>query len=310
MILLVGTGYMAQEYAKVLIAQKKDFITIGRSKKKCEIFKKKFNTYVVSGGLNLYLAKNNQSTFNSAIVATNIECLHDNALDLIQHGVLKILLEKPGSQNIEDLIKLHSFARSKKAKIYIAYNRRFYGSTINLKKRLLSHSNLSARLEITEFEHLIRKSNVHTDIKKTWLLANTSHVLDLAFYLIGKPRTFRANHGGMLSWHKHSIFCGSGVTDSNSLFTYHGHWGSVGRWGIEIFTKKKKFVLQPLEELKIYNLDNDHQIIDHSNNYDKEFKPGLFLMLKDFMKHTPESLPNMTEHLKFSKIVYKIASYE
>jgi predicted dehydrogenase len=301
---------MAQEYAKVLIAQKKDFIAIGRSKKNCEIFCQKFNKPAFAGGLNLFLINNKNTKFKSAIVASNIESLFENTIDLITHGVSKILLEKPGAQNIRDLKKIHSIAKINKVEIYVAYNRRFFGSSIKLKKLLANKDNLSARLEITEFEHLIRNSNASLDTKKIWLLANTSHVLDLAFYLIGNPKSLSANQAGELTWHKHAIFCGSGVTEQNALFTYHGHWGAVGRWGLEIYSKRKKFVLQPLEELKIFTLDSDPKILENTNSYDKDFKPGLYLMLKDFLRPSPKSLPRINEHLKFSKLIYKIASYD
>lgn len=50
-IWLIGAGAIAVEYAKVLNALKKDFITIGRGHVKAEQFFEKTGNKVIEGGL-------------------------------------------------------------------------------------------------------------------------------------------------------------------------------------------------------------------------------------------------------------------
>ena len=58
-------------------------------------------------------------------------------IQLLDAGIKNILLEKPGSLDIEglDLIKHHP--NSTEATISVAYNRRFYSSVLELKDRIL-----------------------------------------------------------------------------------------------------------------------------------------------------------------------------
>ena len=72
-ILIVGAGPMAIEYAKVLKAQKSEFITVGNTKKGANNFKKDIKTHVVLGGIENWLKNNPSIDFSSykVIVVVN-----------------------------------------------------------------------------------------------------------------------------------------------------------------------------------------------------------------------------------------------
>ena len=58
---------------------------------------------------------------------------------------------------------------------------------------------------------------------------------------------------------------------------------ALGRWAIELVSKKFKYILSPLEEVKKMNLNNfqiENTLFD--NNDDIEFKPGLKKMVNEF----------------------------
>ena len=57
LIWLVGASNMAEDYARVLIAQKKNFEVIGRGKKSALKFYKNIGKLVKTGGLNINLKK-------------------------------------------------------------------------------------------------------------------------------------------------------------------------------------------------------------------------------------------------------------
>ena len=46
-------------------------------------------------------------------------------------------------------------------------------------------------------------------------------------------------------------FSGSGITSKGIMFSYLSDWQAPGRWGLEFNTKKHKFILRPIEDLKI-----------------------------------------------------------
>ena len=54
-ILLIGTGPMAIEYSKVLLAMNKKFIVVGRGSESASLFEQKTGIIPELGGLDLYL---------------------------------------------------------------------------------------------------------------------------------------------------------------------------------------------------------------------------------------------------------------
>ena len=128
---LIGCGKMAIEYAKVLENMGIPFQAIGRGIKSTQEFSKSVNVEAHAGGLKKILTK--EKAPKNAIVATNIEELAIAAGQLTEAGCENILIEKPGALYQGDLINLHDIGKKKNANIYIAYNRRFYSSVIELK---------------------------------------------------------------------------------------------------------------------------------------------------------------------------------
>ena len=99
---LIGLGKMSFEYSKVLEYLDVDFISVGRSKINKSF--KKYHKNIYENGLSSFL-KLQKSPAKYAIIAVNIEELYDVCLKLINFNVKNILLEKPGSLNINDLRK-------------------------------------------------------------------------------------------------------------------------------------------------------------------------------------------------------------
>ena len=130
-IWLIGKGYMAFEYAKVLKDIDTNFLIISRSEN-CDNRIKELSSPLISGGVKEALKNNAVPDF--AIVAVTIENLFEVSLDLINAGCKNILIEKPGSLYRNQLEKISSLAIQKNCVIKIGYNRRFYSSVIELKK--------------------------------------------------------------------------------------------------------------------------------------------------------------------------------
>jgi len=104
-ILLVGTGSMAKEYAKVLKVLKRPFLAIGRGEESALFFEKAIGVPAARGGIKNWLRDNADKIPQIAIVATNEEQLGPATRLLLQHGTKSILVEKPGGMNLKDLIK-------------------------------------------------------------------------------------------------------------------------------------------------------------------------------------------------------------
>ena len=218
-IWIIGAGNMAQEYSRVLVKLNQPFEVIGRSEGSALSFKKKTGYNVKTGGLKSNLQSASPS---EAIVLVGVEDLFDVTKDLINSGTKRILLEKPGAINLEDINHLNNLAQEKNIELFIAYNRRFYNSVIQLKKLIKEDRGvISMNFEFTEWTHKIKPSQIPVSVREHWLIANSSHVIDLAFHLCGKPNDWKFWNNGSLDWHPASSrFCGAGKTDKGVMFSY------------------------------------------------------------------------------------------
>jgi len=287
MIWMIGAGQMAQDYAKVLRGLDKKFITIGRGKESAEAFEKQVNCPVKTGGLDQF-ARESPKPADYAIVATPVDCLYANTLQLLEMGVKTILLEKPGATKLSQFEDLSKAAKHHKAQIYLAYNRRFYSSVMAAKKLIAQEGGpISFNFEFTEWSHRIEKLGKSREIFENWLLANSSHVIDMAFYLGGSPQTIScfADGEGELKWHPaNARFSGAGITKDNAVFSYIADWTSSGRWALEVNTAENRYIFRPLEKLQV-NPKGTVAIneVEIDDKFDLEFKPGLYAQTRAFI---------------------------
>ena len=308
-IWLVGASKISQDYLKVLVALKKPFEVIGRRKKSALSFYKKTRHNVKVGGVKLNLKS---YVPNTAIVAVGVDRLFQVSKDLIKAGTKRILLEKPGSLNLKEISLLNSFAKKNKTEVLIAYNRRFYSSVLKMKSLIKKDGGIkSTNFEFTEISKNIDNLKKSNRIKNRWLIAN-SHVLDLVFYLCGRPKNWKNWTNGKLNWHQSSArFCGSGITEKGIMFSYLSDWLSPGSWKIEFMTKKNRYILKPMEILQTMKLNTFNIVnIKLNNFYDKKFKPGLYQQTKKFLLKQKAEFCTLSDQVENIKIYNKIARYK
>ncbi len=307
-VLLVGTGEMAIEYSRVLQALGIKHTVIGRSEKGVSKFKEKTNTHAYSCGLenNIHILK--ERKFKQAIVAVSLEKLAEVTLTLIKFEIKNILVEKPAGLNYSEVEKIAIESKKRNIQVFVAYNRRFYSSVIATKKIIENDGGVTSfNFEFTEWAHKIEKMEKPTLVLEQWFFVNSTHVIDLAFYLGGFPKEIKCFTRGETSWHpKGSIYAGAGISECEALFSYQANWGAPGRWGVEILTKNHRLILRPLEELYIQKL-GEVTITKLETSYkdDTLFKPGLFKQVDSFLKSEPTSLLDIDAHLLMCKKVYE-----
>lgn len=309
---IVGSGNMAAAYVKILQAMNVDFKVIGRGEVSAEALSQQTNVKPVTGGLESFL-KSKPQLPDSVIVAVPVNQLAGITSLLINYGVQKILVEKPGALSLQELQQVNQEAETADAAVFIAYNRRFFASVAKAKEMIAEDGGLTSfTFEFTEWSHKIEPLKKAPGVKEKWFLANSTHVADLAFFIGGFPEKIACQVAGSLSWHPSaSVFSGSGKTDAGALFAYHADWTAAGRWACEFLTPKKRYILKPLEELKIQKTGTiaiEDVTIDDA--LDKEFKPGLYKQVEDFLKESPELLPSIDHQVRMTEIYYQMANYQ
>lgn len=311
-VLIVGSGYMAREYGKVLKSLEIGFFVVGRSSDSCMEFERDTGIEAIQGGIQNYLNCGNQST-DTAIVCTSVEQLASSTMLLIRHGFKNILVEKPAGLSSIELEELLREADSYGANLFVGYNRRFYTSTLSAMDIIKQDGGVSSfHFEFTEWSNTIAPLPFDKSVKNKWLFANSSHVIDLAFFLGGKPVQLACFSGGELSWSEcSSVYTGAGITELGSFFSYCANWNAPGRWSVEALTKYSRLYFKPMEKLQIQKLDSVQvQELELDDRLDMDYKPGLYRQIEAFLgldQKYRSNLIGIKEQLEMMKLYERIA---
>lgn len=177
-VLIIGSGYIAYQYAISLSKLQVKHVTIlGNTKESLKKFKQFPNFKIISGGYenNLYKIK----TKDLVIIATPIPMLVKATKLAIQNGQNKILVEKPGSVFLDDLSSLKSSI--KKQKVRIGYNRLFYPSFHKLKLLTENEGGItSCKFDFTEWVNTIEFGKYDDIVYERWGISNSLHVISMA----------------------------------------------------------------------------------------------------------------------------------
>lgn len=304
-IWIIGAGQIAQEYAKILNSLNRDFLVIGRGETRVTEFINATGYKAISGGLDNYISTS-PSIPEFAIVATDVSSLASSCISLIKAGVKKIFCEKPGFLYPKECKIVSELAIINNARVFIAYNRRFYASVKKAIEIIKEDGGVkSFNFEFTEWTHIIEKLEKPKAVFDNWFYANSTHVVDLAFFLGGNPIDIKAYTSGKISWHKPIVFAGAGITDKGALFNYEANWIAPGRWGVEILTSKHRLYLRPMEQLQIQDLGSIAiNKVNIDDSLDIEYKPGFYLQTKAFLEDDYTQLCTIEEQRKNVDLIY------
>lgn len=312
-IWLIGAGGMALDYIKVLNDLECDLKVIGRGQETALKCQEATGCNVEVGGLDQYLMSN-PTKCSHAIVSVGVEKLYETTKELLEYGIKNILVEKPGAMTKVEFEDLTKETDEKKANVLIAYNRRFYASTLKAQDIIKKDGGVTSfNFEFTEWAHTIEPLLKGDGVKEKWFLGNSTHVVDMAFYLGSKPREMSSFSNGSLSWHtSSSIFSGAGVSENGALFSYQANWESAGRWSVEMLTNEHRLIFRPIEKLQIQKRGTISQFMDEDIDYtlDDKYKPGLFLQTKYFLENNFTSMCTIEEQNTMYNLYSKIANYK
>lgn len=306
-VMLIGAGDMAIEYSKVLDEMGVEYIIVGRGEKTAARCEEMTGHPVVRGGVEKYL-KENPGFSGKAIVTVYPLSLKEVAIQLMDAGIKDILLEKPGGIDLEEITELSAKAKEKESSVYIAYNRRFYASVDKALELIKQDGGVkSFNFEFTEWAHRIEVLPKPEAELENWFMANSTHVVDLAFFLGGEPREISSYVCGSISWYsKASAFAGSGITTGGAVFSYKANWKSAGRWSVEVLTDEHKLLFEPMEQLRIQNRGEIKvEQVEIDDAIDKKYKAGLYKEVEAFLKGNVDRLKTIHEQKKHA-VIYQL----
>jgi predicted dehydrogenase len=299
-IVIVGVGPIGIEYAKIFKTLGHQMVVLGRSEKGCAAFLEATGIEAVPDGL---ASSQGQTLPATAVVAVSEAQLGQVVLQLIERGVKSILVEKPGAGTPAELRVVVDAAAKAGCDVRVAYNRRFHASTQAAQRIVEEDGGVNTfHFEFTEWSHRIEPIAKEPGVKEEWFFHNSSHVVDLAFYLGGWPKEMKSWSAGSLSWHPHARYTGAGISDKGALFSYIADWQGPGRWGVEVITSTHRLILKPLEKLQIQKIGSIAvEMIEIDDTLDISYKPGFFRQVQAFLNDPAEllSIEEQFNHLLF-----------
>jgi len=248
-VLVIGAGWMADQYAKALTAMGiADIGFISRSAESAPRLAETYGGTAYTGGFEKQLP--DLPPYDLVIVASSVLMLVEATSLALEHGQTNILIEKPGALYPELLESLAHVVNGHQVRI--AFNRVVYPNYLLLKELTDAEGGItSCMYTFTEWVHTIDFDKDEPEVYRRWGVGNSLHLISMAHDLIGKPAELATHQSGGLSWHPAgAIFTGSGMSDRGIPFSYHADWTSAGRWGIQVMTLENAYLLRPLETLK------------------------------------------------------------
>lgn len=315
-VALIGVGNMGREYARVLKALGHEFSAHGRGEESAAAFAGETGVRPSTGDLGAQFALRGGFP-DTAVVAVTTDSLAPVVALLLKGGTRRILVEKPGGltpEEVEGVARLDQHDR-----VLVAYNRRFYPSVAEARRMIAEDGGVTSfAFEFTELADRIGKTHHAPPLKETWFFGNSTHVVDLAFFLAGAgadpaPIRFDANLvAGQLDWHPAAArFAGCGEVGNGILFSYRADWESGGRWAIEMNTPVQRLMLAPLETLQIQRRGEFgvHHVTSLAAEPLEGCKPGLAEMTQSFLSELDDprflTLRDQAARLKmFSRMLY------
>ena len=309
-LLVVGAGPMGSAYVPILKTLGVDFAVVGRGITSASRLQDKYRVTVHTGGLKHYLC--GRSAPYSAIVAVPIEQLAACTEALALAGTKRILVEKPGALGTGDLSQLMTSLARTQARVWIGYNRRFLQSVLAARSMINEDGGVTSFFfEFSEWVDRVLASSASSQVKERWVVANSSHVIDLAFHLGGLPALLATWTEGSLIWHRSGErFTGAGSTEGGALFSYRSDWSSPGRWKLELNTSRRRLLLSPLEEVyEMRSGSGSFKLVAVNNEIDRKFKPGLFCQTKAFIEGDRDLMCSIKDQSRQMPLFEKIAGY-
>ena len=293
--MLIGCGYMAFEYSKVLNELRVPYSIFVRNINSNNLKKYEFREKIICLSK---LNKLNLESYTHAIIATSVNSLKNNTIEIAKK-IKFILVEKPLVLSVKELNILCK--KTKNSQIFIAFNRRFYSNVILLKKVLKTKKIIHSELEFNERVSIVKNTLHEKKILNNWVQANASHVIDLYFYItnfeIKNFKIYKKFIPGTPI--QKSIWF---IKEKNKNNFIHANWSKDGSWKLKFYTKDGYiYLLDPLETL-IINEDKNIKVnsIKHS-----KLKYGLKEQVLSFLNNK-KNLLKVSEYKPLMQFLEKI----
>ena len=305
-ISIIGAGRIAENYISV-IKEFKNIKLIGIiSKSKASSKKKALKHKIPYHGNSL---KKMMEFIKPDIVIVCVTPTDTKkvCLNLLNYKCV-ILVEKPVGLSVNDSKKVLEKSQNSKGKIFVAFNRRFFSSTLILLKKLKKNKNKRIVYVSDQEDTRAAKKNGHSKkVINNWMYANSIHLIDYFTFLCrGKiitviSKKIKINEN---EYYKYAKI----LFSSGDVGFYNAYWNRPAPWKISVSSNNSYYQLYPIEKLTEKNKAGQIKNYE-SSKYDTKYKPGFYLMVKNLLKvYTGEKNKSISlkENLNTMKLINSI----
>ncbi len=220
-----------------------------------------------------------------------------------------LLIEKPVGYNFSEARKIEIQSVEKGARAYVALNRRFYSSTLQLKAALEESSGIRV-VSILDQEEPAKALAAGRPMKviQNWMYANSIHLIDYFSQLCrGKHQSTQV----LSPWYPEA----PGPVIAQLRFSagdvglYQACWNAPGPWSIAVSTEQLRAELRPIEQLSLQKAGSRKAELQVGDPIDREYKPGLWRQAQEAIKAAygePTALPSLKEANRSMALVASI----
>ncbi len=300
-ILIVGGGPIGKEYYSIFSELGCKVVILSKETDVSDFNVYNQKSYELSSG---YL-----SSFDGIVIAIQPEKTSSVLIDLLRRTSSPILVEKPVALNGCELKEISKIHQNIWSRIYVAFNRRFFGSVKYVKDILKNDTILGCEFCFTEIEERVIGSEI---VRQRWMLTNSIHVFDIATYIAGYPKDILVMRSGKAAWHSAgSNFVGVSRIN-NGYMNFSAYWGAAGNWEVSFITPEFKYILNPLETVQIQkrgsinreNLSLPKKMPAHS------YKAGFYEQVVSFVNQERSKFISMENYYALHDFIFTVSDYD
>ncbi len=225
------------------------------------------------------------------------------------HYPWTILAEKPVGYNLAEAEEIADAARSAGRSVYVALNRRHYGSTRAAVADLASDP---ARrfIQVIDQEDPERalEAGQPALVTENWMYANSIHMIDYLTFL-GRGRIAAVQVISTYNPAKPDFVAAKIEYESGDVGLYESVWNGPGPWAVNVTTGSKRRELKPLEKMAVQVRGSRTLEAHPEDDWDKKFKPGLRRQAEEtvrMLRGEPHQVPTISDALETMRLVHRI----
>lgn len=295
-IAVIGAGYMASEHLRAFAACS-DVELVGihsLSRARAQALANLYTGMEVSASIeDLYTS----TTADLVVVAVpELACLAVCEQAFAHPWTL--LVEKPVGHTLTEARQIEQLAASCQARVYVALNRRFYGSTLQLQQvlREIDSPRLVTVLDQEDAAAALAAGQP-AEVVHHWMYANSIHLID---YFSQFCRGDHLKTHVLAPWQPSAP--GPVIAqlqfNSGDIGLYQAVWNAPGPWSVAVCTQELRAELRPIEQLSLQPAGSRQAELQQSDPLDQQFKPGLFRQAQAAIQAArgqASSLPTLAE---------------